>query len=1115
MTESDENIYQAMRDKIVQFVERDLVGPSEENEVIEEAPTSRYSAGVLYPRLQAEQDTDSTVVTERAESLDNFEIDDEEVGVIEQTTSFHPSALGLSFSVASEVTGLSVEVACARYVQVSKGEFSPISAPCPTVPEAYFNFALFKEKFTYIPGKLTLIAPLNKIDSDTLYGYCEDKPIKDAIRRLYELNEKGWKRFPMLVTVPISLTEEQSVYSVGEEHLKVRVICKQLVKDGPRLCTISLVNSAHTDKRPADNQKSYFQASIKVYGGSPRTFLDMSRAELRLNDEEEASLRLLYRNKQFFSAGHGTSVDWTKADDGFASEIHTVTMPQFSVPEMDFTLLEPTKSDGLDLKMKTMAIDSDEIVLASLAGLTGRYSAWIDSLEERKSKLEPRLLDAADRHIQLCREAADRMEKGISLLKTDEQLMRAFRLANEAMLMQRIHVIELIAARENGRDEVAMPSSYSSEKPQWRPFQLAFILMSIAPVSDANEPSRNLVDLIWFPTGGGKTEAYLGLTAFTIFLRRLRHPSSKSGGTTVLMRYTLRLLTAQQFQRACTLICACEKIRNREKLGGDEISIGLWIGGGSTPNKVAEAERRYAELQRGSNPENPFQVLACPWCGANMTKSEGGRQYAYMPKTRPKRFTMYCPNTLCDYHDELPIRVIDEDIYNQPPTLLFGTVDKFAQLPWQENASKIFALNPGNENLSPELIIQDELHLISGSLGTMVGLYESAIDLMCSDKGVQPKIIASTATIRRAADQCRALFAREVRQFPAPGIDAEDSFFAREAAISPDKPGRLYVGVLPAGKTSTTMQVRLLSNLIQSVAQIDAPEEVKDKFWTQVIYCNSIRELGSSKSILYDDVEGYSSTLARRFGKKPRYFSNSVEELTSRIPAESIPAILQRLSNSLPGNVIDVLLATNMISVGVDIERLGLMMILGQPKTTSEYIQASSRVGRSFPGLVFTLLSPVKSRDRSHYEQFINYHQSLYRNVEPTSVTPFSAPVRDKALYAVMVTIIRHLVHLHKNTDIKQFDINDEGLRAHIVSLLDRVKKIDPLELDATSHEITAILERIKEVSVIDGALFATTAKPAGETTVIRKSDEKGTAYPAPTSMRSTDVECDLTLDPT
>ena len=319
------------------------------------------------------------------------------------------------------------------------------------------------------------------------------------------------------------------------------------------------------------------------------------------------------------------------------------------------------------------------------------------------------------------------------------------------------------------------------------------MLLDVASVTDDDSADRSLVDLIWFPTGGGKTEAYLGLTAMTIFYRRFRHPA-QGGGTTVIMRYTLRLLAAQQFTRASTLICACEFIRKdceskeskykRYTLGITPITIGLWIGGEHTPNTDDGAKTNLEKLRKATSYSleyakdtyNKFQVLKCPWCGTRMTPERDGNKkirgtFGYKMHGG-NHFALYCTRQACPFGNRLPVQVVDEELYNEPPTLLFGTVDKFAMLPWENRIGHFFALNSGNR--APELIIQDELHLISGPLGTMVGLYESAVDALCRRKGNVTKIVASTATIRRAVEQCAALYDRDVSQFPHPALFVQE-----------------------------------------------------------------------------------------------------------------------------------------------------------------------------------------------------------------------------------------------------------------------------------------------------------------------------------------------------
>ena len=708
-------------------------------------------------------------------------------------------------------------------------------------------------------------------------------------------------------------------------------------------------------------------------------------------DEEEMSLALLYRNKRIYATGHGTSVIWD-VDEAGMGKIYNEFLPTCEVPQMDFLLEnEPFNKKCLSMKFLSDLDNTDkETKLDKIASLIKSYSVWISKLEDQAKGLEPEFQETARRNISECKEALNRMKDGLSLLRENSTVYDSFALANRAMFMQRIHS-EIQAVDKYPDDELLQKKiaelDYSRVEDEhfWRPFQLAFIVMSIKSIVKPESDERDLVDLIWFPTGGGKTEAYLGLTAFTIFFRRLSFPET-AGGTAVIMRYTLRLLASQQFVRAGTLICACEAIRQdcEEKkrfpvypLGKEQITIGLWIGGQHTPNNNRKAkecwEKLYgataADLRDIKDKYNKFQILKCPWCGTKLTKDVSPKkslvgQWGYM--FRSGHFYMACQQESCLFESSLPIQVVDEELYNKPPTLLFGTVDKFAMLPWKKEVGSFFAVD--SENRTPELIIQDELHLISGPLGTIVGLYEVAIDALCSKKGVKPKIVASTATIRRAKEQCSALYNREVRQFPPAGLNAEDSFFAREADLN-EKPGRLYMGIMPSGKTKAMMEVRTIAAILQRVHMMDLPYDIKDKFWTIAVYFNSLRDLGKCSTLIDDDVKDFIRRIAYRFGtRKGIRQIGAASELTSRVSTSQLNETLEKLERleytkenlEAKKYPINVLLATNMISVGVDVARLNIMLLVGQPKLTSEYIQASSRIGRTYPGIAFTLYDGTK-----------------------------------------------------------------------------------------------------------------------------------------------------------
>ena len=537
-------------------------------------------------------------------------------------------------------------------------------------------------------------------------------------------------------------------------------------------------DSKNTDRK----KKSVFQPQIKIDTEKNKeiVFCDYSiiKNELNFNDEEKSN-NLLYRNRKNYATGLGTATQW-KIDEFGKGYINNDYFPEIEVPQLDFDINDE-KLDKSVFSMKYLSDlndSSDDQIYKSLEGFMDSYERWIDELEEIKKNIPNIYSETAKTHIDNCRFCLERMKNGIRLLINNPDASIAFRLANRAMFMQRTQIsmqarFDNIYPDNDEINDILMSSDYykHSDIHFWRPFQLAFILMSINSIVDdsVENKERNTVDLIWFPTGGGKTEAYLGLTAFTIFYRRLKYRDN-SGGTAVIMRYTLRLLAAQQFTRAATLICACEYIRrdsssrrNRYRkydLGDLEINIGLWIGGDHTPNKLSDAKKYLNELEKSTiknikfNKEsyNKFQLLKCPWCGTKLVKDlstdnklvgEWGYRIG-----KNKSFSFECPQECCDFNNKLPIQVIDEEIYKNPPSLLFATVDKFALMPWYPEISNFFACN--NDNRTPELIIQDELHLISGPLGSMVGLYETAVDYLCSSKGVTPKIIASTATICRA-----------------------------------------------------------------------------------------------------------------------------------------------------------------------------------------------------------------------------------------------------------------------------------------------------------------------------------------------------------------------------
>jgi hypothetical protein len=1116
------------RVELVTNIRKEMLGPGseysipdEEHEIITDLPEIRYSVGILFPQknlinadnneipsvlngLEIEDNVEpitENITEEDEESKKRYlgnvaeETDigtlDEDIGLSMQNM---PSSMGYTFFVNRGVKELLFDVSFATYrnakLEDCKLPFSPENPDQYVLPNKVIHLVEYSKELGLLILKNRMTRKeVNLIrESDEIF----DDYLIDCLFRLSNQFQKGFVREPHNIPVKIELKNGKMFYEekmLDGREIKLVLLCKDTVDDLLAI-TAMLVN---TNQGGYDGTNSFFQPMILLNTNKNPgvSFKAYSKREYsKQNDFEEKSLELLYRDKKVYATGHGVSVNWDVNIKG-EGKVWTEFMPTYEVPQMDFNIKQ-IDTDKLSMKFLSDLDDTNKNAkIGEMKSLIDAYASWISDIEVKGKKLGEQYQEAVNNHIEECKDSCKRMYEGLELLKIDSKVYDAFQLANRAMFMQRIHANfqkeDHYPNDQKLQDRMANLNYYTidDKEHKWRPFQLTFLLMSLKSIVDENCDERNLVDLIWFPTGGGKTEAYLGLTAFTIFYRRFAD-LNRSAGTSVIMRYTLRLLAAQQFLRAGTLICACESIRkdsekNKSKypsypLGKEKITIGLWIGGTHTPNRNDDAKKFVNELHKAKSNDlrdvkdknNKFQILKCPWCGTKLVRDldPSGKvligDWGYTMRNK-NHFQINCTQENCEFEVALPIQVVDEELYDNPPTLLFGTVDKFAMLPWKNDTGSFFATS--DENRTPELIIQDELHLISGPLGTIVGLYESAIDALCSSKGIKPKIIASTATIRRAKDQCSNLFNREVRQFPAPGIDSNDSFFAREADII-EKPGRLYVGIMPSGKTKAMMEVRSIAAILQRVHMMDIPYEVKDKFWTLAVYFNSLRDLSKCMTLVDDDVKDFIKRTAQRFGKRNLQRQiGSAYELTSRVSTSQLNETLEKLEQLVYSEAnqrdkkypINVLLATNMISVGVDVARLNVMLLVGQPKLTSEYIQASSRIGRTYPGVSFVLYDGAKSRDRSHYEQFRGYHESFYKYVEPTGATPFSKPARDRALHAVMVTLMRHKFGLSQDKDAALFQKDVSGvneIEQYITNRIMDIRKRVDIDLQDENEEV-------------------------------------------------------------
>ena len=903
---------------------------------------------------------------------------------------------------------------------------------------------------SYLPSSMgvSVLVPATLHDVEAVVRYGEYLRV--------ELSEGAsgplhWKRIPQEEVVSVAIGREstgQGIVPVPNSRGVELVWSVRAVPDGDldgglpkgtRCLSLFVVNRRKASPDEVRDEGFIFQVELEVQ--SDTSFI--ARPNLRSlesDDWDERVADLQYRHCFEFSVGHSVATE-SVVVDGQCRTVRTCWLPTAEVEKV-----APSKIPGVTLVMEELASLKDGAdAQQHLGGMVVSYKEWIKKQSGSLGGLSEHRKETAAELLHRANLAADRIQSGIDLL-ADPHCLEAFRLANKAMAMQ-------------GRRRLALQLKKPPEEivPAWRPFQLAFILMNLKGIAVADSDDRETVDLLFFPTGGGKTEAYLGLAAFTLVLRRLRHPGLTSAGLSVLMRYTLRLLTLDQLGRAAALICALELERQEDvdKLGEWPFEIGLWVGMAATPNRMGRkgdtdahsARRKTIAFKNDDRKPSPIPLEECPWCGEKFKATS----FQLVPNAdEPTDLRVTCANRRCEFSrgNPLPILSVDEPIYRRLPCFLIATVDKFAAMPWTGEVGGFFGRVdrvdaegfygpchpttgrplPVDRLPPPDLIVQDELHLISGPLGTMVGLYESALDELSTieveGRRIRPKIIASTATVRRAESQIRALFNRRtVDVFPPPGPDVRDSFFARTHSTK-ESNAREYVGIAAQGRSPKVIMLRLYLALLgaaqKAYHEAGGPKidnNPADPYMTLLGYFNSLRELGGARRLIEDEVR---TQLTGRGGRKrvgeatglfkDRTIAYEPVELTSRVTTDKVSEAKRRLEQAFKEkDHVDVAIATNMISVGLDISRLGLMVCFGQPKTSSEYIQATSRVGRDDqrPGLVVTILNIHRPRDRSHYERFAAFHDSFYRSVEATSVTPFSPRALDRGLAGTLIALVR------------------------------------------------------------------------------------------------------------
>ena len=1104
-------------------------------------PLKRYGIGVLYP-LNTPDKTDETVLPVDA-SIDATDPQEAEEEAAIETLLTAKGVKNIEDIVKRSESG--------------GGDTNPYDLDLSSA-NTYRPSSIGISFLAEFPADTSLVVDVPSFDITNNFGV--NGRYKKKKVQVQGKDREWWLRSPVTMKATFSgdtiCATDGKVASgsfEGEniDGLDLRIEVFSRPHDAPRtrLLTVCLINRMH-DKEPTDQYclfQSFFNVHVASTDGMPHILPYPSVKQINM-DEEDQSISLLYRQAETYAVGHGCAADWVRPEESkTAFSVRVECLPSFETPSITPDIM---RKDGSPIEVSMAAIAGiipGEDGLAALSEVIDFYEQWIDERKKEIQKLDKFYLSAATRHLNECSRCAKRMRDGFLYLSENQMALKAFKRMNYAMLLQQV------CSRRNLRSvkydyaarRLVFSEKYSEPDPlnasggigKWRAFQIAFLLMTVKSAAEGHVPDRSTVELIWFPTGGGKTEAYLGLASFAMFIRRLKDPADS--GCHAIMRYTLRLLTTQQFQRASSLLCVMEYLRRKytNELGEKEFSIGIWLGGANTPNTKQQALEVLRALRRGDQfTDNMFIVNKCPWCGAHM----GPIKYQSNPPRHAPRVIGYeqrgstvifkCPDNSCEFNGGLPVYVIDQDIYENPPSLVIGTVDKFAMLSWRSEARALFGIgSDGNRICSPPgLIIQDELHLISGPLGSMVGLYETVIEELCTDRrngeAIAPKIIASTATIRRYTEQIKALYGRnDVALFPPPGLDVEDSFFSRYAR-QPDgtnDPGRIYVGVHAPGLGSLqTAQVRTFTSLIQAPVPL-SPEE-RDPWWTLLIFFNSFRELGTTLSLFQSDIPDYLKVLRNRtgmdFSRMRRLGSGDILELTGRIKSEEIPdaiAVLERSCTGTIGRPVDICLASSIIEVGIDIDRLSLISVVGQPKTTSQYIQVTGRVGRRWqerPGLVVTIYSASKPRDRSHFEKFRSYHERLYAQVEPTSVTPFSPPALDRALHSVIAAYVRQA----GNRAIA------ESPYPCPVDLINQLRNLLLPRIQSIDQEEVANFERVFDARIRewqrwqrrrwDGSRWDEDPPLLREAGSYVSSEWKRISWPTQRSLRNVDAECQVEI---
>jgi hypothetical protein len=697
-----------------------------------------------------------------------------------------------------------------------------------------------------------------------------------------------------------------------------------------------------------------------------------------------------------------------------------------------------------------------------------RVGDWLESYAKKWQEDNHRWTDDTSytnrvKDLGAFEEEITRFRRGIHALQDDERLAHAFKLANQAFS--------------------------KGAHAEWRLFQLVFVVSQMTSLLAREKPTEELlevlnrVDVLWFPTGGGKTEAYFGVIAVALFYDRLR---GKDRGVTAWLRYPLRMLSIQQLQRLMEIVVYADIVRQGSSSpllhNGGPFTLGYYVGEKNTPNSLTSVfhkppnksllEQKQRVEEASSPDENPLLVLQrCPFC-----RSTNLGVQVIEDEVRIKHVCNSCSK-------ELPIFITDTEIYRYAPSIIVGTVDRLARAGQTSHFAHLFGrfnkacpdhgylsfdecLEKGvckrkvNEYIdipelydpTPCLLLQDELHLLRESLGTYDSHYETFIDTLADSIGkkLPPKRLAATATIEGFEKHTQELYARDAVRFPVKGMLENESAYVMPSPAAPI--GREYVGILPTGSDTKEVVYGILSALkafsdeqhkIHGASKSDSDKLLASNYDLSLAYVNQKNTAGDLRAYWNDPHE--------------------IQVLTGDRGLAEVRATIGRVESDIEQPFADrlkFLVATSVISHGVDLERLNFMSFAGMPATASDYIQASSRVGRTHVGVVFTVFRPENNRERNVYQRFYEYHERLYQLVQPIPINRVSQSAISRTITGILSACILNILGYEKGLQLGGFDkakVFKKALNDGLVSdkdLIDLARKslgIDKVQLPGDS----------------------------------------------------------------